>query len=106
VERRQCSESDSYRRLASSWARDEVYGHWTRLPADKRPSLYLHGMSPGALNSELSFDIHDIIADMFHGALWVGPPFRTDHWNRITARRDPGSPAWLPRFRAARWFAS
>ena len=78
---------------------DEVYGHWTQLPKDQRPSLYLHGVSLGALNSELSFHTHDILADPFQGALWAGPPFRSEQWNEITARRDPGSPAWLPRFR-------
>jgi uncharacterized membrane protein len=31
--------------------------------------------------------------------LWVGPPFRSRSWNRITASRDPKSPVWLPRFR-------
>lgn len=77
----------------------EVYGHWTGLPKDQRPSLYLHGMSLGALNSELSFHTHDILADPFQGALWAGPPFRSEQWNEITARRDAGSHAWLPRFR-------
>jgi uncharacterized membrane protein len=78
---------------------EEVYGYWTTLPKDRRPSLYLHGVSLGALNSELSFEIHDIIADPFQGALWAGPPFRSDRWNSLTARREPGSPARLPRFR-------
>jgi uncharacterized membrane protein len=77
----------------------EVYGYWTQLPRDHRPSLLLHGVSLGALNSELSFDIHDIIADPFQGALWAGPPFRSEYWKSLTARREPGSPAWRPRFR-------
>jgi uncharacterized membrane protein len=76
-----------------------VYGHWTRLPRERRPALYLYGVSLGALNSERSFDVHDIIADPFNGALWAGPPFRSEHWNSITAERQPGSPAWKPRFR-------
>jgi len=77
----------------------EVYGYWTRLPRDRRPRLYLHGLSLGALNSDLSFHLHDILADPFHGALWAGPPFRSDSWNSSTASREPNSPAWLPRFR-------
>jgi uncharacterized membrane protein len=76
-----------------------VYGHWTRLPKDTRPALYLYGVSLGALNSDLSFDLHDIIADPFHGALWTGPPFRAEHWRSITANREPESPIWRPRFR-------
>src|SRR5262249_29338778 len=30
----------------------EIYGYWTTLPRDKRPRLYLHGLSLGAMNSE------------------------------------------------------
>lgn len=77
----------------------EVYGYWTQLPADDRPKLYLHGLSLGALNSDLSFDLFDIIGDPFHGALWVGPPFRKNTWRTLTDQRNPNSPEWLPRFR-------
>ena len=78
---------------------EEVYGYWTQLPEDSRPDLYLYGLSLGALNSDLSFHRHDILADPFQGALWVGPPFRSDTWASITATRHPDSPAWLPRYR-------
>ncbi len=77
----------------------EVYDYWTQLPRDKRPKLYLHGLSLGALNSERSVDLFNVIGDPFQGALWVGPPFTTPNWNWVTANRNPGSPAWLPRFR-------
>ena len=77
----------------------DVYGHWTRLPRDRRPALYLHGLSLGALHSDASFDIHDVIGDVFDGALWSGPPFRSETWRSATERRARGSPAWLPRFR-------
>lgn len=76
-----------------------VYRYWTRLPHDSRPKLYLHGLSLGALNSDHSFDLYDIIEDPFHGVLWVGPPFRKSTWLNITANRNPGSPQWLPEFR-------
>lgn len=76
-----------------------IYAHWTRLPRERRPRLYLHGMSLGVLHSERSVDIYDVLADPFHGALWSGPPFRAATWRGITALREPGSPAWLPRFR-------
>ena len=78
---------------------EAVYGHWTELPESDRPRLYLHGLSLGALNSDLSFDVYDIIDDPFDGALWSGPPFRSATWTTVTRSRDPGSPAWLPRFR-------
>jgi uncharacterized membrane protein len=78
---------------------DQVYGYWSSLPRDSRPQLYLHGLSLGALNSDRSFDIYDIVNDPFQGALWSGPPFRSDTWLNVTRERDPDSPAWLPRFR-------
>lgn len=76
-----------------------VYGHWTALPRDSRPKLYLHGLSLGAMNSELSADLYDVIADPFQGALWSGPPFPSRTWRLVTNGRDPKSPQWLPRFR-------
>lgn len=78
---------------------EAVYGYWTELPDNDRPRLYLHGLSLGALNSDLSFDVYDIIDDPFDGTLWSGPPFRSATWTTVTRSRDPGSPAWLPRFR-------
>lgn len=77
----------------------KVYGHWRSLPPESRPRLYLNGLSLGSHNSDRSFDLYDIIDDPFHGALWSGPPFRHQTWRESTARRDPGTPAWLPEFR-------
>lgn len=77
----------------------EIYDHWTRMPEDERPKLYLHGLSLGALNSERSADLYDVIGDPHSGALWSGPPYRSNTWREITAEREPDSPAWLPRFR-------
>lgn len=77
----------------------EVYGHWTTLPTHERPALYLHGLSLGALNSEQSADLWDVIADPFDGALWAGPPFRSSTWRELTRQREPSSPTWLPTFR-------
>lgn len=77
----------------------KVYGYWSELPEEARPKLYLHGLSLGALHSDRSFDLFDIIDDPFHGVLWSGPPFRSETWQRITEQRNPGSPVWLPRFR-------
>jgi uncharacterized membrane protein len=77
----------------------EIYGYWRTLPAATRPRLFLSGLSLGSLNSDLSFDLFDIIDAPFAGALWSGPPFRNDSWRRMTRDREPGSPAWLPRYR-------
>ncbi|MDI9239827.1 alpha/beta-hydrolase family protein [Lysobacter sp. LF1] len=76
-----------------------VYGYWRTLPRDKRPRLYLHGLSLGAMNSERSLDLFDVLGDPPHGALWSGPPFAASHWRAITLARNAGTPAWLPQFR-------
>lgn len=77
----------------------QVYSHWKKLPKDRRPKLYLYGLSLGAMNSDLSSDIYDVVADPYQGAVWAGPPFPSRTWNIATAGRVAGSPAWLPRFR-------
>ncbi len=76
-----------------------VYNHWHKLPRDKRPRLYLHGLSLGSYNSDLSHDLYQVIGDPYHGALWAGPPFPSRTWNNVTRNRNPGTPAWLPEFR-------
>ncbi|KRA56096.1 hypothetical protein ASD80_01765 [Devosia sp. Root635] len=75
-----------------------VYEHWTQLPKTQRPRLYLHGLSLGALASQASAPLYDVLGDPFQGALWVGPPFSSGIWRWATTNRQPGSPAWLPRF--------
>jgi uncharacterized membrane protein len=77
---------------------DAVYGYWTTLPADTRPRLYLHGLSLGALGSEVSASIYKVFEDPIQGAVWSGPPFPSSQWSAITQSRDEGSPSWLPTF--------
>lgn len=77
----------------------EVYAYWSSLPRDSRPKLYLHGLSLGAMNSELSANLYDVVGDPFQGALWSGPPFPSRTWRSVTDDRNAGSPEWLPRFR-------
>lgn len=81
----------------------EVYGYWTALPKDKRPKLYLHGLSLGSLNSEKSTELFEILADPINGALWSGPPFANRLWRSFTDGRKQASPAWLPEFRDGRF---
>lgn len=81
----------------------EIYGYWTTLPRDKRPKLYLHGLSLGAMNSEKSAELFETIGDPIAGALWSGPPFESSIWRSITASRNGGTPAWLPEFRDSRF---
>jgi uncharacterized membrane protein len=81
----------------------EIYGYWTMLPKDRRPKLYLHGLSLGAMNSEKSAELFETIGDPIAGALWSGAPFESRLWRSITANRNQGSPAWLPEFRDSRF---
>lgn len=76
-----------------------VYDHWRALDPEARPRLWLNGLSLGAFNSDLSHDLHQVIADPHDGALYAGPPFASPTWRDVTRRRDAGSPAWLPRWR-------
>jgi uncharacterized membrane protein len=75
---------------------DEVYGHWTKLPKDNRPKLYVHGLSLGALGSAASADLFTVFEDPIQGAVWSGPPFASSVWSNITRARNPESPSWLP----------
>jgi uncharacterized membrane protein len=76
-----------------------VYDYWRSLPKERRPRLYLFGLSLGARNSDLSADFFDVIADPYQGALWAGPPWDSVTWRKVTAMRAAGSPVWRPRFR-------
>lgn len=81
----------------------EIYGYWTTLPKDKRPRLYLHGLSLGAMNSQASAEWFETIGDPIAGALWSGPPFKSQLWRSITQGRNPGTPQWQPEFRDNRF---
>ncbi|WP_376709294.1 alpha/beta hydrolase [Pseudochrobactrum lubricantis] len=78
---------------------DEVYDYWTKLPKDSRPKLYLYGLSLGAMNSQLSSELFQVLGDPYQGALWSGPPFTSRLWRSITNNRNEGTPEWLPEFR-------
>lgn len=83
--------ADSARALFSA-----VYGYWSALPKNSRPRLYLHGLSLGAMNSEQSTELFEVLGDPYQGALWSGPPYPSRLWHSLTAARNQGSPAWLP----------
>ncbi len=77
----------------------EIYAYWITLPKNRRPRFYLYGLSLGAANSQQSTDLIEVLGDPLSGALWSGPPYSSRLWRSLTDRRNPGSPAWLPRFR-------
>lgn len=91
---------DSRRSIESARALfDAVYSYWKTLPKNRRPALYLHGLSLGALGSEVSADLFTILEDPIQGAVWSGPPFPSSYWQKLSRERNPESPAWLPEFR-------
>lgn len=69
------------------------------MPKDRRPRLYLYGLSLGAMNTERSNELFEVLGDPYQGVLLAGPPFPSNIWHSITERRNEGSPFWLPRFR-------
>lgn len=75
---------------------DVIYGHWSSLPPDARPRLYIHGLSQGALNSQATLPLLDVLGDPFHGAFWAGSPFVSPVWAEVRRNRAEGSPVWRP----------
>ncbi|QDT10549.1 alpha/beta hydrolase [Planctomycetes bacterium K23_9] len=76
-----------------------VYSHWSSLDQKTRPKLYLFGLSLGSLGSEAALDFYNLIGDPIDGAVLSGPPFPSTMWPELVRDREPGTPAWLPRFR-------
>lgn len=75
---------------------DTVHAHWSRLPENQRPELYLFGLSLGSFGVEEILTSINMLNAPIDGALMAGPPFVNDLWRRITDERVPGSPASLP----------
>jgi uncharacterized membrane protein len=75
-----------------------IYDHWHALPPETRPKLYLHGLSLGAFNSDLSHDMFQVTGDPYGGAFWAGPPFPSRTWGAVTFF-GPGAlwrrPGWM-----------
>lgn len=68
-----------------------------KLPAAKRPKLYVYGESLGAYGSLAPFD--GVGVEGFHrlvtGAVWAGPPANSAYWEQLNAQATAG-PTWQP----------
>ena len=73
-----------------------ILGHWRALPADRRPRLYIHGLSLGAWASMYGTDLFALLDQPIDGALWAGPPFPSSLYNAVRSARNPGSPLVAP----------
>jgi len=77
---------------------DTVYAYWTKLPKDRRPRLYVTGLSQAAFNIQQAVPFFNLLGDPIDWALWAGSPFLSQIWALVRDRRVPGSPSWLPQF--------
>ncbi|WP_458877790.1 alpha/beta hydrolase [Arenibacterium sp. CAU 1754] len=75
---------------------ERVHSFWKTLPANKRPRLYVHGLSLGAWSSMYATNLFRLVDDPINGAFWAGPPFSSQFWNYVQTRRKEGSPWVLP----------
>jgi uncharacterized membrane protein len=75
---------------------EAVYRHWTALPRESRPRLYVTGLSQGAFNSQATLRLLDLLGDPISGAMWAGSPFFSSFWSMVRDGRAQGSPAWRP----------
>jgi len=76
---------------------DAVYAKWSTLPPATRPKRVVFGESLGSYATEQAFggSLAELSART-DGALLVGPTYDNPLWKRLTAEREPGSPAWRP----------
>ena len=75
---------------------DVVHSYWRTLPKDRRPRLYVHGLSLGAWSSMYATNLFRLADDPIDGAFWAGPPFPSRFWQQAQNAREPGSPWVLP----------
>jgi uncharacterized membrane protein len=66
------------------------------MPEAQRPKLVVFGESLGSFGGEAPFMSLNNVLARTDGALFTGPTFNNTIWTDLTARRDAGSPQWLP----------
>ena len=81
---------------------DTVHQYWATLPVGARPRFYLYGLSLGSLGVESILSSVNVINEPIDGALMSGPTFVNELHARLTAQRQPGSPAYLPIYEQGR----
>ncbi|MDZ5619895.1 alpha/beta hydrolase [Nocardioides bizhenqiangii] len=81
---------------------DAVYGHWSKLPLDERPELYVFGESLGSFGAEEAFSGEFDLANRTSGALFVGPPSFNPLYRAFVDDRSSGSPEIEPVYRGGR----
>jgi uncharacterized membrane protein len=79
-----------------------IHEYWSALPEDRRPEIYLYGLSLGSYGVESILTSINIINEPIDGALMVGPPFVNELWNELVADRDPGTSPATPIYQDGR----
>ncbi len=79
-----------------------MHQYWATLPPSSRPKLYLYGLSLGSLGVESILSSVNVINEPISGALMSVPPFVNEMHARLTAGRQPDSPAYLPVYEQGR----
>ena len=79
-----------------------IHEYWSTIPEDRRPEIYLYGLSLGSFGVESILTSINIINEPIDGALMVGPPFVNELWNELVADRDPGTSPATPIYQAGR----
>lgn len=81
---------------------DAVHAHWSTLPEDDRPRLYVYGLSLGSFGVESILTSVNILNEPIDGALLVGPPFLNPLRNDLVAARAPGTSPATPVYEGGR----
>jgi uncharacterized membrane protein len=77
-----------------------VHDRWAAMPSSARPKLLIFGESLGTYGTEKTFGTAERMVDGADGILLEGPTFANPIHQQLTARREPGSPVWDPRYPA------
>jgi uncharacterized membrane protein len=81
---------------------DAVYDHWSKLPADSRPHLYVAGESLGSYGAESAFSGEYDLSNRTNGVVFAGPPNFNTLFRQFSDNRDAGSPEIEPIYKDGR----
>ncbi|MEU2790984.1 alpha/beta-hydrolase family protein [Streptomyces sp. NPDC007100] len=81
---------------------DAVYDSWSKLPADRRPRLFVSGESLGSFGGETAFSGEYDLRNRTAGTLFAGPPAFNTLFREFSDHRDAGSPEVQPVYKEGR----
>ncbi|MFI8252233.1 alpha/beta hydrolase [Streptomyces filamentosus] len=81
---------------------DAVYDVWSKLPADRRPRLFVAGESLGAFGAETAFSGEYDLRNRTAGTLFAGPPNFNTLFREFSDHREAGSPEVEPVYKDGR----